>query len=192
MSFLNCLSGFLRVVNMTMPNGEWYLLYVSSGHEEQAKRNLEQRIKYMDVGDKVFAVVIPTTKEIEIKAGKRRTMDKKAFPGYIMVNMELDEHSWDIVRNTPGVAGFVSTGVNPLPLDEEEAKAILQRMEESPSEVKMTFEEGASIRVTSGPFLDFIGKVDQINLDKGKVTVLLSLFGRETPVELDLLGVERI
>ena len=175
-----------------MVSGEWYLLYVSSGHEEQARRNLEQRIKYMDVGDKVFDVVIPTAKEIEIKAGKRRTISKKAFPGYIMVNMKLDEHSWDIVRNTPGVAGFVSAGVKPVPLPDEEANAILQRMDEAPTEVKMTFKEGDSIRVTSGPFIDFIGKVEQLNLNRGKVIVLLSLFGRETPVELDLLGVEKI
>jgi len=175
-----------------MIDGEWYLLYVSSGHEEQAKRNLEQRIKYMDVGDKIFEVVIPTTKEIEIKAGKRRTISKKAFPGYIMVNMQLDEHSWDIVRNTPGVAGFVSTGAKPVPLAGQEANTILHRMDEAPSEVRMTFKEGDSIRVTSGPFIDFIGKVEQVNMDKGKAIVLLSLFGRETPVELDLLGVERI
>ena len=175
-----------------MLNGEWYLLYVSSGHEEQARRNLEQRVKYLDISDKIFGVVIPTAKEIEIKAGKRYTVNRKAFPGYIMVNMELDEHSWDIVRNTPGVAGFVSSGAQPLPLDREEANTILQRMEEAPSEVTMSFKEGQSVRVTSGPFIDFIGKVDQIKLDKGKATVLLSLFGRETPVELDLLGIERI
>jgi transcriptional antiterminator NusG len=173
-------------------NGEWYLLYVSSGHEEQARRNLEQRIKYMDVGDKIFDVVIPTAKEIEIKAGKRRTTSKKAFPGYIMVNMKLDEHSWDMVRNTPGVAGFVSAGTKPVPLPTQEAEAILRRMDEAPTDVKMTFKEGDSIRVTSGPFIDFIGKVEQLNLSKGKVIVLLSLFGRETPVELDLLGVEKI
>ena len=173
-------------------NGEWYLLYVSSGHEEQASRNLEQRIKYMDVGDKIFDVVIPTAKEIEIKAGKRRTISKKAFPGYIMVNMKLDEQSWDIVRNTPGIAGFVSAGTKPVPLPTQEANTILQRMEEAPTDVKMTFQERDSVRVTSGPFIDFIGKVEQVNLSKGKVVVLLSLFGRETPVELDLLGVERI
>jgi transcriptional antiterminator NusG len=175
-----------------MIDGEWYLLYVSSGHEEQARRNLEQRIKYMDVGDKIFDVVIPTTKEIEIKAGKRHTMTKKAFPGYIMVNMKLDEHSWDIVRNTPGVAGFVSAGTKPVPLPTQEANAILRRMDEAPTEVKMTFKEGDSVRVTNGPFIDFIGKVEQVNVNKGKAIVLLSLFGRETPVELDLLGIERI
>ncbi len=172
--------------------GEWYLLYVSSGHEEQAKRNLEQRIKYMDVGDKIFDVVIPLTKEIEIRGGKRRIIEKKAFPGYILINMNLDEYGWDIVRNTPGVANFVSTGVEPAPLDEEEVNTIFQRMEATPTEVKVIFEEGMSVRVTNGPFIDFIGKVDQVNQGKGKITVLLSLFGRETPVELDFLGVERI
>ena len=173
-------------------DGEWYLLYVSSGYEEQARRNLEQRIKYLDFDDRIFDVVIPTTREIEIKAGKRHVVNRKAFPGYIMVNMKLDEHSWDMVRNTPGVAGFVSAGVKPLPLAKEEADNILQRMEEAPSEVKVSFDEGESVRITTGPFIDFIGKVDQINVDKGKAVVLLSLFGRETPVELDLLGVERI
>ena len=173
-------------------DGEWYLLYVSSGHEERAQRNLGQRIKYLDVGDKIFDVVIPTTQEIEIKAGKRRTVNRKAFPGYIMVNMKLDEKSWDIVRNTPGVVGFVSAGVKPVPLAKQEASAILQRIDGAPVEVKLTFKEGQSVRVTTGPFVNFIGKVDQIRHDKGKAVILLSLFGRETPVELDLLEVERI
>ncbi len=168
------------------------MLYVSSGHEEQAKRNLEQRIKYMDVEHEVFEVVIPTTKEIEIKGGKRRTIDRKAFPGYIMVRMQLNEHSWDVVRNTPGVVGFVSAGVKPVPLATEEADRILARMQETPSEVTTTFQKGESVRVVNGPFIDFIGKVDEINLSKGKLIVLLSLFGRETEVELDLLGVEKI
>jgi len=109
-----------------------------------------------------------------------------------MVNMTLDEHSWDIVRSTPGVAGFVSAGTKPVPLPKEEAEGILRRMDEAPTEVKMIFKEGDSVRVTNGPFVDFIGKVEQVNLNKGKVIVLLSLFGRETPVELDLLGIEKI
>ena len=175
-----------------MSNGQWYLLYVSSGHEERAKRNLRQRVKYMDAGDKIFDVVIPTTKEIEIRSGRRRTMDKKAFPSYIMVRMELDERSWDIVRNTPGVVGFVSSGVKPVPLAEEEANTILQRMEGTPSEVKIAFKRGDSVRVTSGPFVDFIGKVEEVIPEKGRATVMLSLFGRETPVDLDFLGVEKI
>ena len=172
--------------------GHWYLLYTSSGHEDQAQRNLEQRIKYMDAGDKIFKVVVPRVKEIEIRSGRRHTVNKKAFPGYIMVRMKLDEQSWDMVRNTPSVAGFVSSGVKPVPLAWEEATTILRRMEETPSEVKVSFEKGENIRVTNGPFIDFIGKVEEINLDKGKVTVLLSLFGRETPVELDFLSVEKI
>ena len=175
-----------------MSNGQWYLLYVSSGREERAERNLEQRIKYMDVSDKIFEIVIPTTREIEIRSGKRRTVSKKAFPGYIMVRMDLDENSLDIVRNTPGVAGFVSSGVKPVPLVEEEASAILRRMEETPSDVKVSFQRGDSIRVTSGPFIDFIGKVEEVNSEKGRATVMLSLFGRETAVDLDFLGVERI
>jgi len=146
----------------------------------------------MDAGDKIFDVVVPKTNEIEIKGGKRRTVSRKAFPGYIMVHMALDEHSWDIVRNTPGVAGFVSTGLKPVPLAEDEANTILKRMEEVPSEVSVAFKKGDSVRVTSGPFIDFIGKIEEVNMDKGKAVVSLSLFGRETPVELDFLTVEKI
>jgi len=146
----------------------------------------------MDVSDKIFEIVIPTTREIEVRSGKRRTVSKKAFPGYIMVRMDLDENSWDIVRNTPGVAGFVSSGVKPVPLVEEEVSTILRRMEETPSEVKVSFQKGDSIRVTSGPFIDFIGKVEEVNSEKGRATVMLSLFGRETAVDLDFLGVEKI
>jgi len=175
-----------------MPQGQWYLLYVSSGREDRAKRNLEQRVKYMDAGDKIFSVVVPTTNEMEIRGGKRRTAVRKAFPGYIMVQMDLDEESWDIVRNTPGVAGFVSTGPKPTPLVEAEAEAILRRMQDSPTEVKVAFKKGDSVRVTNGPFIDFIGKVEEVNGEKGKAIVSLSLFGRETPVELDFLSVEKL
>ncbi|MBE9514399.1 MAG: transcription termination/antitermination factor NusG [Chloroflexi bacterium] len=175
-----------------MVDGRWYLLYVSSGHEDRAQRNLKHRIKYMDAGDKIFEVIVPTTNEIEVKGGKRRTVGRKAFPGYIMVRMKLDEYSWDTVRNTPGVAGFVSTGVKPVPLAEEEADTILNRMKEAPTEVSVAFKKGDSVRVSSGPFIDFIGKVEEVNPDKGKATVSLSLFGRETPVELDFLTVEKI
>jgi transcriptional antiterminator NusG len=174
------------------PNGQWYLVYTYSGREEKAKRNLEQRIKSMDVEDKVFEVVIPTVKEIEIKGGQRRCVSKKLFPGYIMVHLNLDEQSWDIVRNTPGVVGFASGGSKPSPLAQEEADRVLKRMQEAPAEVSVGFKKGESVRVTTGPFVDFIGKVDEINLDKGKVVVLLNLFGRQTSVELDLLDLERL
>jgi len=172
--------------------GNWYLLYVSSGREDRATRNLEQRVKYMDAGDKIFHVLVPTTNEIEIRGGKRRAVVRKAFPGYIMVRMDLDEESWDIVRNTPGVAGFVSTGLKPTPLVPQEANKILDRMQDTPTEVQVAFKKGDSVRVTSGPFIDFIGKVEEVNAEKGKAIVLLSLFGRETPVELDFLSVERL
>jgi len=175
-----------------MSNGNWYLLYVSSGREDRATRNLEQRVKYMDVGDKIYEVKVPTTNEIEIRGGKRRAVVRKAFPGYIMVRMDLDEESWDIVRNTPGVAGFVSAGAKPTPLAEQEADTILKRMEDRPTEVKVAFKRGDSVRVTSGPFIDFIGKVEEVSPEKGKAVVALSLFGRETPVELDFLSVERL
>lgn len=173
-------------------NGHWYLLYTYSGREEKAKRNLDQRIKSMDVGDKVFEVIIPTVKEIEIKGGQRRSVNKKLFPGYIMVHMNLDEQSWDIVRNTPGVVGFASGGSKPSPLAPQEADRILEQMREAPAEVNIGFRKGESVRITTGPFVDFIGKVDEINLDKGKVVVLLNLFGRQTSVELDALDLERL
>ena len=173
-------------------NGHWYLLYTYSGREEKAKRNLDQRIKSMDVEDKVFEVIIPTVKEIEIKGGQRRSVTKKLFPGYIMVHMNLDEQSWDIVRNTPGVVGFASGGSRPSPLTREEADGILERMREAPAEVNIVFRKGESVRITTGPFVDFIGKVDELNLDKGKVVVLLNLFGRQTSVELDALDLERL
>jgi len=175
-----------------IPDGHWYLVYTYSGREQKAKRNLDQRIKSMDVEDKVFEVVIPTVKEIEIKGGQRRSVSKKLFPGYIMVKMNLDEESWDIVRNTPGVVGFASGGSKPSPLTREEADRILERMQEAPAEVSIGFRKGESVRITTGPFVDFIGKVDEMNLDKGKVVVLLNLFGRQTSVELDALDLERL
>lgn len=173
-------------------NGHWYLVYTYSGREEKAKRNLDQRTKSMDVEDKVFDVVIPTVKEIEIKGGQRRSVSKKLFPGYIMVQMNLDEESWDMVRNTPGVVGFASGGSKPSPLTQEEADRILERMHEAPAEISIGFRKGESVRITTGPFVDFIGKVDEMNLDKGKLTVLLNLFGRQTSVELDVLDLERL
>ncbi|TET40499.1 MAG: transcription termination/antitermination factor NusG [Dehalococcoidia bacterium] len=175
-----------------IPDGHWYLVYTYSGREQKAKRNLDQRIKSMDVEDKVFEVVIPTVKEIEIKGGQRRSVSKKLFPGYIMVKMNLDEESWDMVRNTPGVVGFASGGSKPSPLTREEADRILERMQEAPAEVSIGFRKGESVRITTGPFVDFIGKVDEMNLDKGKVVVLLNLFGRQTSVELDALDLERL
>lgn len=170
----------------------WYVVHTYSGYEERVKKNLEQRIKYMDSGEEISQVVIPTEVEIEVKDGQRRNVDKKILPGYILVQMEMSDQSWNIVRNTPGVTGFVGSGNKPTPLEEGEVSQILKQMEAEAPRVRVGFRKGQSVRVTSGPFVDFVGVVDEISLDKGKVKVLLSLFGRETPVELDFLQVEKL
>ena len=153
----------------------WYVIHTYSGHEERVKKNLEQRIKFMDSGDKIFQVVIPTEDEIEVRAGKRRTVTKKILPGYVLVQMKLDENSWSIVRNTPGVTGFVGSGTAPTPLEVDEVGEILKQMTSETPKVKVGFRKGQSVRVTDGPFIDFVGIVDEINTEKGKVKVLLSL-----------------
>jgi transcriptional antiterminator NusG len=170
----------------------WFVVHTYSGYEERVKKNLEQRIKYMDSGGEISQVIIPTEVEIEVKNGQRRNVDKKILPGYILVQMELSDQSWNIVRNTPGVTGFVGSGNKPTPLEEEEVNKILKQMEAEAPRVRVGFRKGQSVRVTGGPFIDFVGVVDEISVDKGKVKVLLSLFGRETPVELDFLQVEKL
>ena len=170
----------------------WFVIHTYSGYEERVKKNLEQRIKYMDSGDEISQVIIPTEVEIEVKNGQRRSVDRKILPGYILVQMKMSDQSWSIVRNTPGVTGFVGSGSKPTPLEEEEVGQILKQMEAEAPRVRVGFRKGQSVRVTNGPFIDFVGVVDDISLDKGKVKVLLSLFGRETPVELDFLQVEKL
>ncbi len=170
----------------------WFVIHTYSGYEERVKKNLEQRIKSMDIGNEVSQVVIPTEDEIEVRSGQRRTVTKKILPGYVLVQMKMSDQSWKIVRDTPGVTGFVGSGNKPVPLQEEEVSRILKQMEAEAPRLKIGFREGQSIRVIDGPFIDFIGVVDSLNSEKGKVRVLLSLFGRETPVELDFLQVEKL
>jgi transcriptional antiterminator NusG len=170
----------------------WFVIHTYSGYEERVKKNLEQRIKFMDSGSEILKVVIPTEDEIEVKNGQRRTVTKKILPGYVLVQMKMSDQSWSVVRNTPGVTGFVGSGGKPTPLEEEEVGQILRQMEAEVPKVKVGFRRGQSVRVTDGPFIDFVGVVDEINTGKGKVKVLLSLFGRETPVELDFLQVEKL
>ena len=170
----------------------WYVIHTYSGYEQRVKTNLEHRIESMDARDKVFQVVIPTENEIEIKDGQRRTVAKKVFPGYILVEMKMGDDSWNVVRNTPGVTGFVGSGTKPVPLDEEEVNDIFNQMRAETPRIKVGFSKGDSVRVVDGPFIDFIGVVDGLNEEKGKVRVLVSFFGRETPVELDFLQVERL
>lgn len=175
----------------------WYIVHTYSGQEDRVKRNLELRIESMDVKDKIFQVVVPTEEEIEIKEGKRKSVQRKIFPGYILVQMQMDDQSWYVVRNTPGVTGFVSSEdererrPKPVPLETEEVDRILNRMEEPTPRIKVGLAAGQMVRITSGPFAEFMGSVDAVDEDKGKVRVLVSFFGRETPVELDFLQVER-
>jgi transcriptional antiterminator NusG len=171
---------------------KWYVIHTSSGHEERVKKNLEQRIKFMDSDNEIFQVVIPTEDEIEVRSGRRRTVTRKILPGYVLVQMKMDEHSWGVVRNTPGVTGFVGSGNVPTPLEENEVGEILKQMTAETPKVKVGYRKGQSVRVTDGPFIDFVGVVDEINVEKGKLKVLLSLFGQETPVELDFLQVDKL
>jgi transcriptional antiterminator NusG len=170
----------------------WYVIHCYSGYENKVSHNLEQRIETMGMQDKIFDVVVPTEEEIEVKEGKRRTVERRVFPGYILVQMIMDEDSWYVVRNTPGVTGFVGMGTEPTPLRPEEVQAIMKRMEAEAPRVKVTYKIGQKVRITDGPFADFMGTVQEIDIDRAKVRVFVSFFGRETPVELDFLQVERM
>jgi transcriptional antiterminator NusG len=185
----------------------WYVVHTYSGYEDKVRTNLEQRIKSMDAEDLVFHVVVPSVEEIEIREGQRRTVPRKIFPGYVLVQMiplneeELDEDeqskaksskAWAVVRNSPGVTGFVGSGTAPTPLERAELTSIMKQMRAEEPVIKVGFTSGQSVRVIDGPFADFVGTVEEINAEKGKVKVAVSIFGRETPVELDFLQVERL
>ena len=175
------------------PSGrDWFVGHSYSGYENQVKKNLEHRIESLDMQHKIFQVVVPTEEEIELKDGQRRTVERRIFPGYILVEMLMDEDSWYVVRNTPGVTGFVGSIRKPTPLRGRDVDRILKRMRAETPRVKVTFRPGQQVRVCDGPFEDFVGSVDDIFPDKGKVRILVSFFGRETPVELDFLQVEKI
>lgn len=170
---------------------EWYVVHCYSGYENKVRHNLEQRIETMGMKDKIFDVVVPTEEEIEIKDGKRRTVERRVFPGYILVQMIMNEDSWYVVRNTPGVTGFVGMGNEPTPLRPEEVSQIVKRMEAEAPRIKVAYKTGQKVRIIDGPFNDFIGTVANIDMDRAKVRVMVSFFGRETPVELDFLQVEK-
>jgi len=169
----------------------WYVIHCYSGYENKVRHNLEQRIETMGMRDRIFDVVIPTQEEIEVKDGKRRTVERHIFPGYVLVNLLLSEESWYVVRNTPGVTGFVGMGNTPTPLRPEEVSQIIKRMEADAPTVKVTFKVGERVRIVDGPFNDFRGLVSEIDMERTKVRVMVSFFGRETPVELDFLQVEK-
>jgi len=170
----------------------WYVIHTYSGYENKVKTNLEHRINSMDMGDKIFQVLVPTEEEIEIKNGKRHPVEKKVFPGYVLVEMIMGDDSWYVVRNTPGVTSFVGSGNKPTPLTDGEVRAILRQIKLDAPKYKVAFTKGEAVRVTDGPFTDLHGVVDEVNPERNKVKVLVSIFGRETPVELDFLQIEKL
>lgn len=171
--------------------GQWYVLHTYSGYENKVKKTIESRVEALDMGDRVFEVMVPTQDEVEFKDGVRKTVQRKVFPGYVLVRMLMDEDTWYQLRNTPGVTGFVSQDNKPLPLLGDIATTIKEEVEQESPKVNITFQLGDRVRIVEGPFADFTGEVDEVNQEKGKIKVLVSFFGRETPVELDFLQAER-
>ncbi|MFQ5540698.1 MAG: transcription termination/antitermination protein NusG [Candidatus Paceibacteria bacterium] len=170
----------------------WYAVHTYSGYENAVQRNLKQRIDSLGMQGKIFDVVIPTEKKIKVVGGKRQTVEEKVYPGYILVDMIVDDESWFVVRNTPRVTGFVGAGTTPVPLGEEELAALFKRMESDTAKHKIDFTPGEAVVVVDGPFKELEGRIGEIDEEKGKVKVLVSMFGRETPVELDFLQVRKI
>ena len=173
------------------PTAHWYVIHSYSGMENKVKRNLEHRAESMGMTDRILQVVVPTETEIEIKEGVRREVERRVFPGYVLIKMVMDEDSWYVVRNTPGVTSFVGMGNKPTPLSEDEVERIMSRIESDAPRVKVSFSVGERVRITEGPFAEFTGVVDAIDADKGKARVMVSFFNRETPVEVDFLQLER-
>lgn len=170
----------------------WYVLHTYSGYEDNVSHNLRQRIESMDMGDLIFDVMVPIEKKIKIKAGKRMVVEEKIYPGYVLVDMIVTDASWYVVRNTPNVTGFIGLGTTPTPVDPEEIKTLKKRMGVQEPKYKIDVEKGDAVKITDGPFKDFDGKVEEVDEEKGKVKVLVSIFGRETPVELDFLQINKI
>ncbi|MFA5107060.1 MAG: transcription termination/antitermination protein NusG [Patescibacteria group bacterium] len=170
----------------------WYVLHTYSGYEENVSRNLKQRIESMDMEDKIYNVLIPTEKKIKIKNGKRKIVTEKIFPGYVLVEMIVTDDSWYVVRNTPNVTGFVGSGTTPTPISDEEVKSLQKRMGVEEPKYKIDVSLNTPVRIIDGPFKDFEGRVSEIDEARGKVKILVSMFGRETPVELDFLQIKKI
>lgn len=176
---------------------KWYIIHAYSGQEDRVKRNLEQRIATMDVKHKIFQVVVPTEEELEYKDGHKKTVSRNVFPGYILVQMVMDDDSWHVVRNTPGVTGFVSAEdetdnrPKPVPLDQKEVDSILNQIESEEPRVRVGYTKGQTVRIIDGPFVDFMGAVEEVYPERSKIKVMVSFFGRDTPVELDYLQLEK-
>jgi len=170
----------------------WYVIHTYSGYENKVKTNLEKRVESMSMEDKIFRVLVPMEDEIEIKNGKKKIAKRKVFPGYVLVEMEMTDDSWYVVRNTPGVTGFVGTGAKPIPLLDQEVANILRQMGLEEMRTKIDYSINQSVRVVSGPFKDFVGVIREILEDKGKLRLTVSMFGRETPLELEFAQVEKL
>lgn len=176
----------------TTANKNWYAIHTYSGYEEKVADNIKQRAQALDKTDKIFDVVVPKEKQIEIKNGKRRVVEKRIFQGYVLVQMVLDDDSWYVVRNTPNVTGFVGSGNEPTPVSDEEMRSINKRMGVEEPKHKINFSVGEVVNITDGPFKGFDGNINEIDEQKGKIKVLVNIFGRETPVELDSLQVKKV
>ncbi len=170
----------------------WYVLHTYSGYEDNVKRNLEQRIESFDMGDKIFQVLVPKEKKIKIKNGKRTTVEEKIFPGYVLVEMVVTDDSWYVVRNTPNVTGFVGSGTTPTPIDNKEMESLQKRMGVNEPSHKIDLRADDTVQIIDGPFKNFEGKISNLDETRGKVKVLVNMFGRETPVELDALQVKKM
>ena len=170
----------------------WYVLHTYSGYEDSVAVNLKQRIENLNMQDKIFDAIVPKEKKIKIKDGKRTTLEEKIFPGYVLVNMIVTDDSWYVVRNTPNVTGFVGSGTIPTPVSQEEWDYLQKRMGADEPKFKVDFEVGELVQITDGPFKDYEGKIGEIDKAKGKVKVFVTIFGRETPVELDFLQVRKV
>jgi transcriptional antiterminator NusG len=173
------------------PTSQWYVIHAYSGMENKVKKNIEHRAETMGMSDRIHQVVVPTVTEIEIRGGVRKEVERRLFQGYVLVNMIMDEESWYVVRNTPGVTGFVGMGNKPTPLSDAEVDKILKRIESDEPRLKVTFQIGEQVRIIDGPFAEFSGKVQEIDEAKGKAKVIVSFFNRDTPVEVDFLQLER-
>ncbi len=174
------------------PRRKWYVIHTYSGYEDQVAESLRQRIESTGMSDKIFNVIVPTEKQIEVKNGKRRIIEKKIFPGYVLVEMVVTDDSWYVVRNAPNVTGFIGFGATPTAISDDEVKRILKRMGVEEPKYKIDLVINESVKIIDGPFKDFDGVVSEIDEEKGKIKVLVSIFGRETPVILDFLQVKKI
>jgi transcription termination/antitermination protein NusG len=171
---------------------QWYVVHCYSGYENKVKKNLEHRIASMGMQSRIFETIVPTEEQVELKEGQRRIVERRIYPGYVLIKMVLDEESWYVVRNTPGVTGFVGIGTKPTPLRQEEVDRIMRRMEAEEPVAQVKVKSGDRVRIVEGSFVDFNGVVDEVYPDKGKARVLVSFFNRETPIEVDLLQIERL